>query len=122
VTIAGTTTSANPSSWQVLNGTSQNDTFSNIGNHETIFGAGGHDTFVFKPSFGSATIGDFDVNNDTINIDHALVTSLSAFLATAQAANSGHDTILTDANHDTIKLVGVTVAQIQAHPNDFHLT
>jgi fibronectin-binding autotransporter adhesin len=51
-----------------------------------------------------------------------LVTSLSAFLATAQAANSGHDTILTDANHDTIKLVGVTVAQIQAHPNDFHLT
>jgi VCBS repeat-containing protein len=127
VTIAGTTTSANPSQSQVLNGTSQNDTFSNIGNHETIFGAGGHDTFVFKPGFGSATIGDFDVNNDTINIDHTLVdhglvTSLSAFLATAQAANSNHDTILTDANHDTIKLAGVTVAQLQAHPNDFHLT
>jgi len=32
------------------------------------------------------------------------------------------DTILTDANHDTIKLAGVTVAQLQAHPNDFHLT
>jgi hypothetical protein len=110
-----------------VNGTSQNDTFNNVGNHETIFGAGGHDTFVFKPGFGSVTIGDFDVNNDTINIDHTLVdhglvTSLSAFLASAQSANSGQDTILTDANHDTIKLAGVTVAQLQAHPNDFHLT
>jgi fibronectin-binding autotransporter adhesin len=122
VTIAGTNASANLSQFQVVSGTSQNDTFNNVGNNETIFGAGGHDTFVFKPGFGSATIGDFDVNHDTINIDRALVTSLSAFLATAQAANSGHDTILTDANHDTIKLAGVTVAQIQAHPSDFHLT
>jgi fibronectin-binding autotransporter adhesin len=124
VTIAGTTTSANPSQSEVLNGTSQNDTFNSIGNNETIFGAGGHDTFVFKPGFGSATIGDFDVNNDTINIDHTLVdhglvTSLSAFLATAQSANSGHDTILTDANHDTITLKGVTVAQV--HQGDFHV-
>jgi VCBS repeat-containing protein len=127
VTIAGTNESANLSQFQVVNGTSQNDTFNNVGNHETIFGAGGHDTFVFKPGFGSVTIGDFDVNNDTINIDHTLVdhglvTSLSAFLASAQSANSGQDTILTDANHDTIKLAGVTVAQLQAHPNDFHLT
>jgi VCBS repeat-containing protein len=121
VTIAGTTTSANPSQFQVLNGTSQNDTFNNIGNHETIFGPGGHDTFVFKPGFGSATIGDFDVNNDTINIDHTLVTSLSAFLPSAQPANPNHDTILTDVNLDTIKLAGVTVAQLQAHPGDFHL-
>ena len=124
MTIAGTTTSANPSQSEVLNGTSQNDTFNNIANNETIFGAGGHDTFVFKPGFGSATIGDFDVNNDTINIDHTLVdhglvTSLSAFLATAQSANSDHDTILTDANHDTITLKGVTVAQV--HQGDFHV-
>ncbi len=121
VTIAGTTTSANPSQSQVLNGTSQNDTFNNIGHNETIFGAGGHDTFVFKPGFGSATIGDFDVNNDTINIDPALVTSLSAFLASAQPANSNQDTILTDAAHETITLKGVTVAQLQVHQGDFHV-
>ncbi len=117
VTIAGTTTSANPSQFQVLNGTSQNDTFNNIGNHETIFGAGGHDTFVFKPGFGSATIADFDVNNDTINIDHSLFSTVSAFVAAA--ANSGHDTVITDAAHETITLKGVTVAQL--YQGDFHV-
>jgi VCBS repeat-containing protein len=121
VTIAGTNTSANISQFQVVNGTSQNDTFNNVGNNVTIFGAGGHDTFVFKPHFGSATIGDFDVNNDTINIDHTLFATVAALVAGAQPANSGHDTIITDAAHDTIKLPGVTVAQLQAHQGDFHM-
>jgi len=120
VTIAGTNTSANLSQFQVVNGTSQNDTF-NVSANQTIFGAGGHDTFVFKPGFGSATIGDFDVTNDTINIDKTLVKDLSAFLMNAQPANSGLDTILTDDAQHTIKLAGVTVAQVQAHFGDFHL-
>ena len=42
----------------------------------TIFGDGGHDTFVFKPAFGSATIADFDVNNDTIEISQGHVREL----------------------------------------------
>jgi hypothetical protein len=50
-----------------------------------------------------------------------LVDSVSALLASAQSVNSGHDTILTDVAHDTITLKGVTVAQLQAHPSDFHL-
>jgi VCBS repeat-containing protein len=121
VTIAGTNTSANISQFQVVNGTSQNDTFNNVGNNVTIFGASGHDTFVFKPGLGSATIADFDVNNDTINIDHTLFASVSAFLDNAQLANSGHDTIITDSAHETFKLAGVTVAQLQAHQGDFHV-
>jgi hypothetical protein len=95
--------------------------FVNVRGGTTIFGAGGQDTFVFSPGFGSATIADFDVNQDSIGIDHTLVTNVSALLASAQSINSGHDTILTDAFHDTITLAGVTVAQIQAHQSAFHL-
>jgi Ca2+-binding RTX toxin-like protein len=104
-----------------VSGTSQSDTFNNVSNGVNIFGGGGQDTFVFNAGFGSATIGDFDVNKDTIDISHTLFASVSAILASAQSIDSGHDTIITDAAHDTITLKGVTVAQIQAHPGDFHL-
>jgi fibronectin-binding autotransporter adhesin len=104
-----------------VNGTAQNETFANVGGGVTIFGNGGQDSFVFNKNFGSATIGNFNVNTDTIDIDHSLFATVSAVLQGAQSANSGHDTIVTDAAHDTITLSGVTLAQLQAHPTDFHL-
>jgi VCBS repeat-containing protein len=121
ITIVGADRSANISGFEVVSGTSQNDTFNNVANGVNIFGGGGQDTFVFKAGFGSGTIGDFDVNNDTIEISHTLFANVSEILASAQSINSGHDTIITDAAHDTITLKGVTVAQLQAHPGDFHL-
>jgi hypothetical protein len=105
----------------VVNGTAQSQTFANAGGEVTIFGNGGHDNFVFNKNFASATIGDFNVNTDTIDIDHSLFATVSALLQGAQSANSGHDTIVTDAAHDKITLSGVTLAQLQAHPTDFHL-
>jgi VCBS repeat-containing protein len=121
ITIVGSDPNANMSGFSFVSGTSQNDTFNNVGNGVTIFGGGGQDSFNFKPGFGSATIGDFNVNLDAINIDHSLFASVAAILASAQAADSGRDTIIVDSAHDQIKFVGVTVAQIQAHPGDFHL-
>ena len=121
ITIAGADHSADMSDFKVVSGTSQNDTFNNVGNNVTIFGAGGHDTFVFNPQFGNATIGDFDVNNDAINIDHSLFATVNAFLQHAQLSSSGLDTIITDAANDTITLKGVTVAQLNAHQADFHI-
>jgi hypothetical protein len=47
------------------------------------------------------------------------IAMLPLFLALASA--SWADTIITDAAHDKLTLIGVTVAQIQAHPNEFHL-
>src|SRR5262249_49767956 len=105
----------------VINGTAQNDVFAHVGGGVTIFGQGGNDTFVFNANFGSATIGDFDVHHDVIDIDHTLVKSVQDFLASAQSINSGHDTVLTDINHDKIVLTGVTVADLKAHSGDFHL-
>ncbi len=104
----------------VVNGTSDNDTFANIGGGVTMFGKGGQDHFVFNKDFGSATIGDFDVHHDTINIDHSLFSSVTEILQSAHSANSGHDTIITDAAHDQIILSGVTVADLM-HASNFHL-
>jgi fibronectin-binding autotransporter adhesin len=114
ITLTGTGSS-------VVNGTAQNDVFDHVGGGVTIFGHGGNDTFAFNANFGSATIGDFDLNHDTINFDHAVFDSVQSFLAGAQSANSGHDTIITDANHDKIVLTGVNVNDLKAHPGDFHL-
>jgi fibronectin-binding autotransporter adhesin len=122
ITIGGAAPSANMSQLQVVNGTSGNDTFNHVGNNVTIFGAGGHDTFVFNDAhFGSATIGDFDVNNDTINVNRSLFATVEAFVNAAHSANSDHDTIITDAAQDTITLKGVTLAQFQAHQGDYHV-
>ena len=104
-----------------VNATGQNETFVNVGGGVTIFANGGQDTFVFNKDFGSATISNFNVATDTIEIDKSLFATVNALLQSAQPANSGHDTIITDTAHDTITLTGVTLAQLQAHPNDFHL-
>ena len=103
----------------VVNGTGQSQTFANIGGGVTIFGNGGQDNFVFNKNFGSATIGDFNVKTDTIDIDHSLFANVTALLQGAQTV--GHDTIITDAAHDKITLSGVTLAQLQAHQSDFHI-
>ena len=121
ISIVGADRSANMSAFSVVSGTTQNDTFNNVGHGVTIFGGGGNDNFVFNAGFQTATIGDFDVNKDTINISHTLFASESAILAAAQSVNSGHDTVITDAAHDTITLQGVSVAQILGHQTAFHL-
>jgi fibronectin-binding autotransporter adhesin len=102
----------------VVNGTAQSQTFANIGGGVTIFGNGGQDNFVFNKNFGSATIGDFNVNTDTIDIDHSLFANVATLLQGAQTV--GHDTIITDAAHDKLTLTGVTLAQLHAHQSDFH--
>ncbi|MBR1125862.1 VCBS domain-containing protein [Bradyrhizobium lablabi] len=119
ITLVGANNNTNVSTLPVVDGTSGNDTFNNVGGDTTVFGNGGHDTFVFKPGFGSATIADFDTTNDTIHISSALFPSVSAILAAAAPANLGHDTIITDAAHDTIILKNVTVDQL--HASNFHL-
>ena len=87
VTVIGGGSSANGAA--VVNGTPQNDTFVDVGGGATVFGKGGSDTFVFNKNFGSATIGDFDVNHDTINIDKSLFATVSALLSSAPVGQWG---------------------------------
>jgi fibronectin-binding autotransporter adhesin len=114
ITLTGTGSS-------VVNGTAQNDVFDHVGGGVTIFGHGGNDTFAFNANFGSATIGDFNLDHDAINFDRSVFNSVQEFLDSAKSANFGLDTIITDANHDKIVLTGVNVDQLKAHPGDFHL-
>ena len=104
----------------VVNGTAQNDTFTDVGGGVTISGDGGHDIYNFNAHFGSATITDFDVTNDAIDISSTLFTSVTALLNSAVA--SGANTIITDSAGDQITLDHVSVAQLKAHPGDFQFT
>ena len=119
VTLVGANNATNISTFSVVNGTTGNDTFSNVGGNTTIFGGGGHDTFVFNPNFGTATIADFHVNDDTINFSQGMFANISVILASAQPANSNLDTIITDAHQDTILLKGITAGLLQA--SNFHI-
>jgi fibronectin-binding autotransporter adhesin len=106
----------------IVIGSAQNDTFDHVGGGAAIFGLGGNDTFVFNPHFGSAIIADFNVNKDVLELDHSLFgPSVQDVLNSAHAANANHDTVLLDAAHETITLKGVTLAQLTAHQNDFHI-
>ena len=101
-----------------VHGTDGNDVFVNVGGGVKVFGGGGSDTFQFKPGFGNATIGDFNVNGqDVINIDKSLFANIDAILA--HSVNSDHGVVITDAAHDQITLTGVTVSQLKMQ--DFHL-
>jgi len=102
----------------LVQGTAGNDVFVNVGGGVTILGQGGSDIFQFKPGFGSATIGDFNVSQDVINIDQTLFNSFSDILKNAHPANFGHDTIIIDAAHDQITLKNVLAAQLKMQ--DFH--
>lgn len=62
-----------------------------------------------------------DVTKDGVETSNMVFASVSAILASAQAANSGHDTVIADAAHDTLTLKGVPIAQLQADARDFHL-
>ena len=118
VTLIGANSATDTSAFGAVNGTTAADTFNHVGGNVTIFGNGGPDTFVFKPGFGSATIADFDANNDTIEISKSLFPDLDV-LAHLQSANSGHDLVITDAASETITLKGVTASQL--HASNFHL-
>ena len=119
VTLVGADSATNTSAFSVVVGTSGNDTFDNVGGNVTVFGGGGMDRFIFKAGFGNATIADFDVNKDTIDISQTLFDQIADILASAHPTNSDHDTIITDAAHNTILLKGVAVGQL--HDSNFHL-
>jgi fibronectin-binding autotransporter adhesin len=104
----------------VVNGTAQNDTFADVGGGVTISGNGGHDIYDFNAHFHGATITDFDVSNDVIDISSTLFTSVTALLNSA--VGSGANTIITDSAGDNITLDHVSVAQLKANPGDFQFT
>ena len=89
----------------------------------SLTGGGGNDTFAFKTNSGQATITDFQIGLDQIELD-GLFTGTSdpaftSFLANLQsAANGVHDIDLTGT---TITLTNVNVSQLQVSDFVIHL-
>lgn len=90
------------------------------GNGDTLTGNNGPDTFLFRPNFGTNTITDFNLQNDVIQLDKSIFTSVSDMLDN-HAVDTAGGAIITDAFGDSITLIGIQVAELKAHVDDFHL-
>jgi VCBS repeat-containing protein len=112
---------------QVLDGSAGNDTLIGGnspdvligGNGDTLTGGNGPDTFLFRPNFGTDTITDFDVKNDTIQFDKSIFQMVSAIAG--HTSDSAAGAVINDGHGDSVTLAGVTSAQLAAQPSAFHL-
>jgi Ca2+-binding RTX toxin-like protein len=89
------------------------------GNGDTLTGGNGPDTFLFRPKFGTDTITDFDVHNDTIQFDKSIFQLVSDIAA--HTSDSAAGAVINDGHGDSITLTGVRAAQLAAHPSVFHI-
>jgi len=90
------------------------------GRADFLTGGNGPDTFLFRPDFGVNTVKDFDLNNDAVQIDKSLFQSVSDLLQN-HTIDGATGAVISDALGDSITLVGVTLAELQAHQSNFHL-
>ena len=86
---------------------------------DTMTGGNGPDTFLFRPHFGANIVTDFDFHNDAIQLDKSIFSSVADLLG--HTTNTSNGAVINDTHGDTITLTNVTLAQLQAHPNDFYL-
>ena len=98
-------------------GSNFNDTFTlnspGANFQSTLTGNGGNDTFVFKPNFGNTTITDFHSGQDTIDFDPTVFSDFTHVQTHMTAA--GANTVITFDAGDTVTLVNVAPASLQAH-------
>ena len=87
---------------------------------DTMTGGSGPDTFLFRPDFGANTITDFDFHNDAIQLDKSIFSSV-ADLLNHHTTDTVNGAVIDDTHGNTITLTHVTLAQLQAHANDFYL-
>jgi Ca2+-binding RTX toxin-like protein len=78
------------------------------------------DTFVFRAGFGHDTITDFRLtgpDHDILQFDSALFADVAAVLGSAVDTTDG--AVITTSAGDSVRIENVTVANLQAHPEDF---
>jgi Ca2+-binding RTX toxin-like protein len=89
------------------------------GNGDALTGGNGPDTYLFRPNFGTNTITDFNVREDTIQFDKAVFSLVSAIASHTSDSSAG--AVISDGQGDSVTLAGVTAAQLAANPRVFHL-
>ena len=102
-----------PASNKTLTGGDGNDVL--IGAPKDILtGGSGADTLVFNPNFGKETVKDYNVNQDVLAFSHTLFSNDTASQVLSQTHDSKAGAVIVADAHDTIILVGMAVAQLQA--------
>jgi hypothetical protein len=93
----------------------------------TLNGAdSGKDVFVFSGDFGSNTINSFITkdqgNHDILELSQAQFGDLATMIKNGNIQQFGNDTIITNPlnSADTITLIGVSAADLESHPSNFH--
>jgi Ca2+-binding RTX toxin-like protein len=76
---------------------------------DTLIGANGPKTLLFRSIFGADKLSDFNLNNDAIQIDKSVFPSVSDLLNHTRDTAAG--AVIDDGLGDKITLIGVTTAQ-----------
>jgi hypothetical protein len=74
--------------------------------------------FVFNSGFGQVKVTDFDVTSDVLAINHSLIASATQLLA--QTHDTAAGAVIDVQGDQSVTLANVHVADLQAHPSDFH--
>jgi VCBS repeat-containing protein len=89
------------------------------GNGDTLTGGNRSDQFVFRPHFGVNTITDFDLKNDSLEFDKSIFNTAAAILSHTVDTTQG--ALISDGVGDSVLLLHVTEAQLQAHSGNLLL-
>jgi len=117
---AGNDTLVGSSIADVLSGLAGNDRISGLGGNDQLTGGAGSDTFVFSPGSGADIITDFSAGagvHDVINLLGFGYTGLTDVLA--HTTQTGTDLVINMGGGDSITLMGVNVASLNADDFSF---
>lgn len=87
---------------------------------DCLKGGNGPDSFIFRSGFGNDTITDFRTagsQHDVLQFDSLFADLADLFAHSVDTANG---TLITTTAGDTLLVKDVTLAQLQAHPEDVH--
>lgn len=100
----------------VLIGGAGNDTLADDHGNDRFTGGAGADSFVFKGSFGTDVITDFNVNEVGETIDFSAVSAITDYadLTANHLSEVGGNAVISDGLGNSVTLTGVAVADLTA--------
>jgi Ca2+-binding RTX toxin-like protein len=104
-----------------LSGGNGADTLDGGAGSDSLTGGNGTDTFIFRANFGNDTVNDFRLvgpQHDVLSFDSSLFADGADLFA--HSADTADGIIITSDLGDTLLVKNTTVAQLEAHPEDFH--
>ncbi|MGY8665926.1 Ig-like domain-containing protein [Bradyrhizobium sp. UFLA05-109] len=86
------------------------------GSGDTLIAGKGNDTFLFRSDFGTNSIKNFDLHEDTLQVDRTTFSSVRDILA--HTADTALGAVISDGHGDMVTLLGVKAGQLHFHDFD----